>query len=204
MLSIGEVFYEGNRVLVERLMPRHLEELKKLGLLDGIDSIFNTYRPGWVQDEENYDFYSNRLQIMSSFKPEIEIEAIVFHRPSNVPLGLMCLSCIDHVNLKAEFSAGFFRGKGSRSALEALFWAIEKIFNEMKIMKLIFYTLPTNSSVLKAFKKLEVKLEARLIKEILLSNNQRSDILRFSIFKEDWHISPFREKLNNMVPLKNI
>jgi RimJ/RimL family protein N-acetyltransferase len=134
-------------------------------------------------------------------EPPAEFEALVQHWPSGVPLGFMNMAGLDPLNQKAEFSAAFFRGRGSRPALEAMHWSIESIFGTQNVEKLIFNVLPDNADALHLLSRLGIPIEARLVSEIRTGDGRRSDLLRYALFRDAWMGSSCRERLRRIVPL---
>ncbi len=156
------------------------------------------YKPGLEGSLASLLSYASRLELLAKLDPPIEIEVLVSHWPSKTPLGLMSLSGIDFTNSKAEFSLLFFRGRGTRSMCEGICWALNTIFNELMMEKLIFYVLTSNSDVDRMLSKYNLTKECVLIREIALNNGQRMDVNRYSLFKDEWEKGGLKLKLNSL------
>lgn len=141
-----------------------------------------------------------RLATLAEFVPPVELEVLVMHRASGMPLGAMALSAIDPINGKAEFSLGFVRGQGTRCAMEALHFALDHAFRAMALRKLIFYVLPDNRRALDLLHRSAIALEGRLRGELLLPDRV-ADLLRFGLLREEWESGPLRARLQKLVPL---
>jgi len=161
--------------------------------------IFNFYKPGVFSSSLGLYNYGIRLEYLEKIDPPVEIEVLVSHFPSMAPLGFMSLSGIDFSNAKAEFSMMFFRGRGSRSMIEAVQWALDKIFLEFAIEKLIIYVLSSNFRIISMLKKYEFTSEALLIKEILNEAGIREDVTRYSLFKDEWYEGKMQLKLQILI-----
>jgi RimJ/RimL family protein N-acetyltransferase len=193
-----ERLYLGRDVLVSVLRSEHICDLYPRA---EVEKVLRAYRPWYEQTGANPQMVAERLDWLSHMEPPAEFEALVQHRSSGVALGFLSVAGLDPVNQKAEFSAAFFRGRGSRPALEAMHWAIESIFGPLNVEKLIFNVMPDNVEALHLLSRLGIPLEARLISEIRAGDGQRSDLLRFSLFREAWLRSSCRERLRRIVPL---
>lgn len=180
------------------LRPEHIHELYPRR--DVINAL-RSYRPWYEQTGASLQVVAERLSWLASLEPPPEIEALVSHRRSGTPLGFLSLAGLDPLNQKAEFSAAFFRGRGSRPALEALHWAMETIFSTLNVEKLIFHVLPDNHDVLRLLHQLDIQLEARLRLEIRLGDGHRSDLLRYAVFRDAWQNGTTRSRLRRLVPL---
>lgn len=134
-------------------------------------------------------------------QPPIEIEALVSHLPSETPIGSVSLSAIDRLNGKAELSLGFIRGLGTRCVWEALHFALDRTFRELELSKLIFHVLPENEHALKLISHLGFTFEGRLREEIFLDDEQRTDLLRYSLLAREWNTGELRQQLNRIAPL---
>lgn len=191
-------FYSGHRVLIR---PFRADDLFQLYPQSAVAAILPTYRP-WL-GVDDLRAASERLQMLSGIDPPVEIEALVLHHPTGEPLGFLCLSAIDVSNRKAELSLGFFRGRGSRPALEALHWSIDTAFDRFDLYKMIFHVLPDNSRAVRLLQRFNVAQEAVLREEILGADGMRKDLLRFSLFREEWLAGPMRRMLQRSAPLRD-
>ena len=165
-------------------------------------AILEAYRPWYLPADHNPADLVARLAWLSELDPPPEIEALVLHQPSKTPLGFMCIGAYDTLNAKAEFSAAFFRGRGSRSALEALHWALESAFSKLDLHKLVFCVLPENRAAQQLLHSLDISVEAVLKEEVLNRNGQRSDLLRYALLRRDWLAGSARARLQRLVPLR--
>jgi hypothetical protein len=190
--------YEGRTVLVRQLSPQYVFALWPR---DDVSQVLRAYRPGQAHVQRDLVLQAERVAWLASLDPEIEIEVVVLHARSETPLGLMCLSAIDAVNGKAEFSAGFFRGCGSRPAAEASHWALETVFSVMGLRKLIFHVLPGNAKAHTLLKAAGIGQEALLRGEIILDGDQTCDLFRYALFRDEWLAGSMRARLQRAAPL---
>ena len=192
--------HKGQRIVIQKLTRRLFENLlENQSVKKQLVEIFNFYKPGVFSSSLGFYNYGIRLEYLEKLDPPVEIEVLVSHFPSMTPLGFMSLSGIDFSNSKAEFSMMFFRGRGSRSMIEAVQWALDKIFLEFSIEKLIIYVLSSNSRIISMLKKYEFTTEAVLIKEILNEAGIREDVNRYSLFKDEWYEGKMRLKLQILI-----
>ena len=192
--------YLGRNVVIDYLSRSSFEYLlQNPAIKEVVLSNLPFYKPGLKVTQNILEGYARRLKQLSTFKPPIEIELIASHFPSGVPLGFLCLSGIDFANSKAEFSTLFFRGQGSRSLMEACHWALDTIFTELRIEKLIFYVLRSNNRIHQLMHKLQFHEEAVLTKEIELENGTREDLIRYTLFKDEWHCSPMKSVIQKLL-----
>lgn len=192
--------YLGRNVVIDYLSRSSFEYLlQNPAIKEVVLSNLPFYKPGLKITPSILEGYARRLEQLSTFKPPIEIELIASHFPSGVPLGFLCLSGIDFANSKAEFSALFFRGQGSRSLMEACHWALDTIFTELRIEKLIFYVLRSNNRIHQLMHKLQFHEEAVLTKEIELENGSREDLMRYTLFKDEWLCSPMKSVIQKLL-----
>ena len=190
--------YSGRDVLVSVLRSEHIHALYPRA---DVAEVLRAYHPWYEQTGATPQMVAERLAWLSRMEPPAEFEALVQHRSSGIPLGFLSVAGLDPVNQKAEFSVAFFRGRGSRPALEAMHWSMESIFGTLNVQKLIFHVMPNNVDALHLLSRLGISVEARLISEIRTGDGQRSDLLRFSLFRDAWVGGYCRERLRRIVPL---
>lgn len=193
---VEDQIYKGKNIIVQNLNGKLFENLlkeneNKTRLIED----FKLYKPGAIYTTSDIENYTSKIEFLRKLDPPVELEVLVSHYPSMTPLGFMSLASIDFSNSKAEFSMFFFRGRGSRSMYEALLWALNKIFFDLMIEKLILYVLPTNHKVIKILKKNLITQEALLIKEIENNIGVREDVIRFNLFRKEWDNSALKLKL---------
>jgi len=193
---VEDQIYKGKNVIIQNLNRKLFENLlnnfeQKSKLMEG----FKFYKPGAIYTINDFEKYSSKIEFLRMLDPPVEIEVLVSHYPSMTPLGLISLSSIDFSNSKAEFSLFFFRGRGSRPMYEALLWALNKIFFDLLIEKLILYVLSANNNIIKILQKNLVTQEALLKNEIENNNGVREDVIRFNLFRNEWNNSPLKLRL---------
>lgn len=195
-------WYLGHRVLVR---PLGADDLIPLYARPEVRRVHHAYRPWQGCADADLPAMRERLVWLGSLQPALEIEGLVLHRPSGTPLGLLCLSGIDPINGKAELSAAFFRGAGSRPALEAMHWAFEAVFSgqsALTLRKLLFHVLPGNEAAIRLLHRLGIPLEARLREELLLPGGECVDLLRYAVLRREWLEGEARAALARLVPLR--
>jgi RimJ/RimL family protein N-acetyltransferase len=143
-------------------------------------------RPSSTLTSTNPEAYLQRLKFFRSLDQHYELELVISRKVNHQPLGYVVLSAYDTHNQKAEFSAAFFDGQGTRAVLEALAWAISACFDGLGLHKLIFYVVPGNTSALALLHRLDINQEACLRDEVRLPDGQRTDLLRYALFDEQW------------------
>lgn len=146
---------------------------------------------------------AERLRILAEFEPAVEIEALVMQAPQAQPIGFLSLSSIDRMNLKAEFSAAFFRGRGTRGALEAVHWALATAFGPGGAEKLVFHVEPDNLPALRLLHALQIDREAVLRGEVRTPSGQRADVWRYAMFRHEWLHGHGRQALAQLAPLNS-
>jgi len=162
---------------------------------------FSFYRPSLGALCPTVFDLQERLATLAQIEPPVEIEALVLHRATTAPLGVMSLSGIDPLNRKAEFSMGFVRGQGTRCTMEALHFALDHAFAAMDLRKLIFYAAADNRRALGLMHHWGIPEEGLLRRELLLADGSTADLRRFALFKEEWESGPLRRQLRRLVPL---
>lgn len=202
--AVPEPLYVGHRVALRRLMP---SDLPSLYAGPSLRQAHLAYRPWQRCEPADLPSMMERLKLVQALEPTIEIELLVLHRPTGVPMGMVCLSAIDLLNRKAELSVAFFRGQGTRAALEATHWALETFFSRSHghdMRKLTFVVMPENRAAVRYLQHLSVGLEARLIAEIVLPDGRVSDLLRYALLRDDWSSGPTRGLLRRLAPLRDV
>lgn len=197
--ALKQVYFQGRHALIQ---PLSADDIRILYPRPGVAAVLPVYRPG-LGAQAGAEACIARLQALSAFEPPPEIEALVLHRATATPLGFMCLSGIDPLNAKAEFSVAFFRGRGSRSGLEAIHWALTYCFGTLELHKLIFYRLPDNNAARTMLAALGAPLEAVLREELISPQGGRVDLVRHALLRKDWMTSNARHRLERLVPLTN-
>jgi RimJ/RimL family protein N-acetyltransferase len=162
------------------------------------EKFFYYYKPYLKKVCSTASLLAQRIVAQSSLNQPFEIEALVLHRPSETPIGLVCLSNIDNINLKAEFSIAFQRGLGTRCVTETMSVLFYYAFFTLKFNKLYFYVTSDNHSVLKMVKRYNIIQEGRLQKEMLSDTGEWLDMYRFCILREYWEQSTLYKRLNNI------
>ena len=132
--------YASRHVIVRHLLRHDVPLLH--GWLQ--TAAFAAYNPNLVGLSQ--EALARRMRILMELDPPAEIQALVEHRPTRTPIGLMSLSAIDRRNAKAEFAVGFVRGAATRCALEAVHFAIDRAFTALEMHKLVFFVAPENRS----------------------------------------------------------
>jgi RimJ/RimL family protein N-acetyltransferase len=191
-------FYEGDHVLIR---PLTAADVFALYPRPDVGAVLAAYRPWLTTAQGDLNLVVERLKLLAALTPATEIEALVLHRPSGSPLGFLCLAAIDPLNGKAELAAAFFRGRGSRPAIEAIHWALEKCFGSLGLHKLVFYTVPDNHAALGILKALGAYQEGLLKEELAVQNGKRLDLMRHALLRADWLDGGARRRLARIAPL---
>lgn len=189
--------YDGRRVVVS---PLGIETLKAQQAFVEVNRVLHACFPGTENDD--LTFLPERMEWLSRLDPPLEIGALIQHRPTETPLGFAFLSAIDRRNAKAELSLAFFRGRGSRAALEAVHWLLEAALFHFPLEKLVFHVLPENKPAHALLARLGISEEALLRQEIQRPDGTRTDLVRYALFASEWKNSPARAGLQRCVPLK--
>lgn len=150
------------------------------------EKFFSYYKPYFKTICSTTSFIAQRIQTLASLDTPFEIEALVLHRPSNTPIGLVSLSNIDAINLKAEFSMAFHRGLGTRCVAETLGFLFHYVFFTLKFNKLYFYVTSDNYKILRMIQHYDLLQEGKLYKEVLSETGEWLDIYRFCILRQNW------------------
>lgn len=99
----------------------------------------------------------------------------------------MCLAGIDTVNGKAEFSAGFLRGRGTRAIWEAIHFALHYSFQSLRLRKLVLHTLADNHQALAILERIGAHPEGIFRAELVLPGGRYADLRRYALFRDsDW------------------
>lgn len=159
------------------------------------------YRPAYVYQAHPVQDWVQRLHWLEQLDPPIEREAVVLHRHSNIPFGFLAMSAMDFDNAKAEVSVAFFRGQGSRAALEAIHWLLDAAFMRFAFEKLVFCVSPQNAAAIEFLAALGIAREAVLRQELRCADGQRMDLWRYALLRPEWLNSPARARLQRLVPL---
>lgn len=142
-----------------------------------------------------------RMAAIAQFSPPIEVEALIAHRATLSPIGVMSLSAMDHVNRKAEFSIGFVRGQGTRCTMEALHFGLEQAFSALNLRKLVFYVAAGNEKAERFMQHQNMVEEGLLREELLLASGKTLDLQRYALLRTAWENGGLRRKLQRTVPL---
>ena len=140
------------------------------------------------------------LTFQAQIDPRSEIEGLVIHQKTQVPIGIIGLAGIDRLNKKAEFSAGFIYGHGTHALWEAIHAGISLSFSGLDLHKLIFYAAANNNHPLKIMQR-HGFIQEGYFKEEILIDDQRVDLYRFALMRCDWLQSAFYKRLNRIAPL---
>jgi len=141
------------------------------------------------------------LAMQAQANPRTEFEVLVLQKNTQTPIGLLSLSGIDEFNQKAEFSAGFVSGYGTRKVWEAIHAGIALSFAHFELHKLIAYVVSTNHQVLKMMQHYEFIHEGYFKEEIFVDDKQRIDLHRFALMRRDWKHSLLYQRLNRIAPV---
>lgn len=141
------------------------------------------------------------LAMQAQSNPRTEFEVLVIQQRTQEPIGIISLASIDEFNKKAEFSAGFISGYGTRCILEAIHAGIALSFVHYNLHKLIFYVTPNNHRALKIMQRYGFISEGCFKEEILIDEKQRVDLLRFALMKSTWLDKNFQQHINRIAPI---
>lgn len=195
--SLNAPFYVGQHIVLRHILPADAKLYH-----DWLqNSEFLAYKPYLRQLCAVPSQLAAYIALQLQSNPRTEYEVLVIHKSSQTPIGIIALSGIDEFNKKAEFSAGFIRGHGTRSLLEAIHAAIYLSFEQFQLHKLICYVADNNQRVLKLLPHYGFGLEGCFKEEIIGENEQRIDLHRFSLMRSDWEHLPIRHRLKRIVPI---
>ena len=162
---------------------------------------FSNYRPSLGEMCPDVSSLVGRMTAVAQFSPIIEVEALIAHRATMSPIGVMSISGIDHVNRKAEFSIGFVRGQGTRCTMEALHFGLEQAFSALNLRKLVFYVAAGNEKARRFMLHRHMAEEGLLREELLLASGATLDLQRYALLRAEWENGDLRKKLQHLVPL---
>jgi RimJ/RimL family protein N-acetyltransferase len=194
ILETRHIFYSGKTVMIRALNPDDASLIYSWMH----EKFYSYYKPYFKRICTSASFIAQRIEALASLDTPFEIEALILHRPLNTPLGLVSLSNIDTINLKAEFSIAFQRGFGTRSVPETLSFLFHYVFFILKFNKLYFYVTSDNFRILNMIQRYSIIQEGKLHKEILSETGEWVDLYRFCILSEDWIPSPLNKKLQSI------
>lgn len=148
---------------------------------------FARYRPGLAGHLRSAEDWRNRLEALASFAEPPEVEVVVLHRATGAPIGAMYLAGIDAANGKAEFSAGFLRGRGTRAIWEAIHFGLRHAFETLRLRKLVFHCLADNLQALAMLERAGAHPEGLFRAELALPSGGYADLWRYALFSDgDW------------------
>lgn len=193
------LLYVGNHCVIRTVTE---DDVRALYPAQAVQAILSQYRP-WLRGQSlDIDSIVKRYQWLAELNPPAELEVLVLRQTTQEPIGFIALSAIDGINLKAEFSAAFFSGQGSRAAVEALHWSLNFLFSRTAVHKLVFYVQPENLAAKQLLRSLGAGLEAVLVDEIIRDDGKRSDLCRYTLFHQQWLGGEPRVRLRRIAPLK--
>lgn len=146
---------------------------------------FARYRPGLAGRLTSAEDWRNRLEALAAFAEPPEVEVVVLHRPTGAPIGAMYLSGIDTANGKAEFSAGFLRGRGTRAIWEAIHFALWHAFETLALRKLVLHSLADNIPALAILERAGAHPEGLFRADLAMPSGGYADLRRFALFRDD-------------------
>jgi hypothetical protein len=115
-------------------------DLRALYPSAAVKSILAQYRP-WLRGQTlDIEGVVRRHHWLAELNPPAEIEVLVLQKSTQTPIGLISLSSIDGINMKAELSVAFFMNPGSRAAVEALHWSLQGCLADA-LYKLLMFSL---------------------------------------------------------------
>lgn len=199
MATSIQPYYLGRHTVIRMLTA---DDIRQLYLRHDVRAALASYQPWFYFGQFDLDGVIDRKSVLASFDPPLEIEVLVLHRRTSMPLGFMSLAGIDPINGKAEFSAAFFRARGSRPVLESIHWALVECFDRQSLHKLIFHTLPENRAANAMLEAIGARQEGVLREELASQEDgQRLDLVRHALLREDWLKGEARHRLVRLAPL---
>lgn len=146
----------------------------------------------WFQDQEVCKYNSHGVlnnKPLSNLDPSTSVLWAV-HSKSAVNskhIGNVCLSNIDWISRKAEFSCIFGDKSlwGNGFATTAIFRLFDHGFNKLNLHKIWLGTAATNKAMIRIAEKLGMREEGVLVEDVFLEGRY-VDIFRFGILKSDW------------------
>ena len=139
---------------------------------------------------------------MQAASPPLEYELVVEDLATSAPIGVLSLSGIDQHNKKAEFCCYFARRRNSRSLIEAMHLGFHCAFQALQLRKVICHYAPENRNVAGILSSLCFTTEGILRGELLDDKGSARDLIRASLFIDDWEAAGGpRDRLNFIAPL---
>jgi RimJ/RimL family protein N-acetyltransferase len=179
--------------------------LKTLGVSDAPlvhswmqENFFYHYKPYLNRICPTPSLLSQRMQALSSLDVPFEMEGMIRHRHSGTPIGLVSVSNIDTINLKAEISIAFRRAHGTRCVAETLWVLLSYVFHTLKYNKVYFYVSSDNEKILRMIAHYDVTQEGKLRNEVLSEADGWMDLYRFCILSQDWIGSSLHRRLKKI------
>jgi RimJ/RimL family protein N-acetyltransferase len=188
-------FYSGKTVIIRPLTPDDAPLVYSWMQ----EKFFSYYKPYLKRICSTVSSLAQRIQSRASLNTPFEIEALVCYRPSHTPIGLVSLSNIDTINLKAEFSIAFHRGLGTRCVAETLGFLFHYVFFTLKFNKLYFYVTADNDKILRMIQHYDFLQEGKLYKEVLSETGEWLDLYRFCILRQHWLEGALYKKLKKIM-----
>ena len=194
--SAASPLYVGSHVLLRPVEPSDASLLHRwLGGEDGA-----RYRHGLSELCPTPQLLAERIALQRAIQPTLEVETLVLHAASGLPLGIAALTAIDRHNGKAEVSLALFRGRGTRCFLETLGFSLESPFAWLGLHKLIFLVNGDNAPVLALMERFGFTHEGVLREELAAADGARLDLHRFSLLRREWLQHPLRARLMERFP----
>jgi RimJ/RimL family protein N-acetyltransferase len=162
------------------------------------EQFFHYYKPYMKNICSTEHLIRQRIETLASLEVPFELEALILHRRSKTPIGLVALSNIDTVNLKAELSIAFRRGLGTRCVAETLGHILNYVFFSLQLNKLYFYVSSDNIRILEMIQRYNILQEGKLYKEVLSESRKWVDLYRFCFLRQDWEKSPVFKRLKRI------
>jgi len=197
LIENNPLFYAGRSVIIRTINPDDAALLYPWMQ----EKFFSFYKPYLKKICSTESLLAERIQMLASFEKAFEIEALVLHRASKTPIGLISISNIDTFNRKAEFSLAFHRGLGTRCIAETLGLLFHYAFFTLQLNKLYFYVGADNSRILKMVQHFDIVQEGKLHKEMMSDTGEWIDMYRFCILREGWTRSLLFNKLQRIYEL---
>ncbi|MEN9373090.1 MAG: hypothetical protein RIR79_642 [Pseudomonadota bacterium] len=186
------LYYTGHHAVVRRLEEK---DIRRAFAMPQYLHMLQVCRPSIGLTAASVDDYLARLRFFRSLGQDYELEMTVSRKQpdgTEERLGYLIASGYDTVNQKVELAAGFYRGQGTRAAVEAMVWVVHSCFQDLKLCKLIFYVVPSQTASLRLMERLGLTPEAHLRDEIRLPDGSRTDLLRFVLFEPQWRAAQSR------------
>lgn len=191
------VLYQGNSIVVRHILPDDMPLLHTW--LKSPE--FSNYRPSLSEMCPDVSSLVERMAAVSQFVPSVEMEVLIAHRATQLPIGIMSLSGIDSINRKAEFSIGFVRGQGTRCTMEALHFGLEQAYSGLNLRKLVFYVAAGNEKARRFMTHWHMVEEGLLREELMLASGETLDLHRYALLRAEWENGALRRELQRLVPL---